>query len=142
MQVFMSKVIVLILLLLATAITSVHAQSAVPVVAPADTLEKLENAEAYKQHLADSSLMATQAQAQIDSLFKDHDAILKTLKAEAAKDLSAERLNNEKTLKALRAEEAELRKELAKEKKKTESWFNRQMKQSMRKTRQETSAEE
>ncbi|RYD97830.1 MAG: hypothetical protein EOP54_09615 [Sphingobacteriales bacterium] len=138
----MSKVIVLILLLLATAITTVQAQSAVPIVAPADTLEKLENAEAYKQYLADSILMTSQSQAQIDSLFKDHDAIVKTLQAEAAKDLSAEKVSNEKTLKALRAEEAALRKELNKEKKKTENWFNRQVNKSMRKTKYETADEE
>lgn len=138
----MSKVIVLILLLLATAIISVQAQSAVPVVAAADTLEKLENSAAYQQHLADSSFLAARSQAQIDSLFKDHDAILKTLRADAVKELSAERLGNEKTLKALRTEEAELRRELNKEKKKTESWFNKQVKKSTRKTRQETTGEE
>ncbi|GEM_PF-1479848 len=138
----MSKAIVLILLLLTTAIVSVHAQSAVPVVASADTLEKLENSEAYQQHLADSNLMTTQSRSQIDSLFKDHDAILKTLRAEAAKDLSLEKTNNERTLKALRAEEAALRKELSKEKKKTENWFNKQIKKSVRKTRSDTVEEE
>lgn len=138
----MSKIIVLILLLLTTAIVSVHAQSAVPVVAPADTLEKLENSEAYQQHLADSNLMATQSRAQIDSLFKDHDAIIKTLRAEAAKDLSVEKANNEQTLKALKTEEAALKKELSKEKKKTENWFNKQMKKSVRKTRYDVAEEE
>ena len=138
----MSKVIVLILLLLTTAIISVHAQSAVPVVAPADTLEKLKNSEAYQQHLADSSLLSSQYKAQIDSLFKDHDAIIKTLRAEAAKDLSLEKRNNEQTLKTLRTEEAALRKELNKEKKKTENWFNKQMKKSVRKTRYDVGEEE
>ncbi|MBL7706919.1 MAG: hypothetical protein JNM21_15335 [Taibaiella sp.] len=137
----MSKIIVLILLLLTIAIVSVHAQSAVPIVAPADTLEKLENSEAYQQHLADSTLMATQSRAQIDSLFKDHDAIIKTIRAEAAKELSVEKMNNEQTLKALRTEEAELRKELSKEKKKTENWFNKQMKKSVRKTRYDAAEE-
>lgn len=138
----MSKIIVLILFLLTIAIISVHAQSAVPVVAPADTLEKLENSEAYKQHLADANLMANQSQAQIDSLFEDHDAIIKTLRAEAAKELSVEKVNNEQTLKALRTEEAALRKELNKEKKKTENWFNKQMKKSVRKTRYDAAEEE
>lgn len=138
----MSKAIVLILLFLTIAVTSVYAQSAVPILPPADTLEKLEHSEAYKQHLADSSLMATQSQAQLDSLFKDHEAIIKTLRAEADKEFSAEKVNNEKTLKALRAEEVELKKELSREKKKTENWFNKQMKKSMRKTRHETVEEE
>lgn len=138
----MSKIIVLILFLLTIAIISVHAQSAVPVVAPADTLEKLENSEAYQQHLADSNLVANQSQVQIDSLFEDHDAIIKTLRAEAAKELSVEKVNNEQTLKALRTEEAALRKELNKEKKKTENWFNKQMKKSVRKTRYDAAEEE
>lgn len=138
----MSKIIVLIFFLLTIAIISVHAQSAVPVVAPADTLEKLENSEAYKQHLADANLVANQSQAQIDSLFEDHDAIIKTLRAEAAKELSVEKVNNEQTLKALRTEEAALRKELNKEKKKTENWFNKQMKKSVRKTRYDAAEEE
>lgn len=138
----MSKAIVLILLFLTIAVTSVRAQSAVPALPLPDTLEKLEDSEAYKQYRSDSGLMAAQSQAQLDSLFKDHEAIIKTLRVEAAKALSAEKVTNEKTLKALRAEEVALRKELGREKKKTENWFNKQIKQSMRKTRHETVEEE
>ncbi len=138
----MSKIIVLILLLLTAAFISVNAQSAVPVVKGTDTLEQLEDSEAYQQHLADVTLLNSQSQSGIDSLFKDHDAIIKTLKAEAAKELSEVKLNNEQMLKALRAEEIALRKELSKEKKKTETWFNKQAKKSFRKTKPGTVEEE
>lgn len=138
----MSKVIVFILLFWAMAAISARAQSAVPVVAQEDSLERLEASDAYKQHLIDSARLAASSQAQIDSLFRDHDAITKTLKAESIKAFEAEKAGNEKTLKALRAEETELKKELAKEKKKTENWFNKQLKKSMKKTKSEDISEE
>ncbi len=120
--------------------TSALAQ--VPVSSPrapqqTDTLEPLEQSAAYKDHEASTTRLKDDAQRQLDSLFSNHEDILNTTKAEALKDWEAAKLENNKTLKALREEEVELRKELKKEQQKSNPNFKTKLRKSFNKTKYE-----
>lgn len=124
------------------AFNAVFAQAPVPPMATADTLETLEQSLDYKSHQTQTAQIQKEEQAKLDSLFSNHNQIVNTLRIEAAKDWEWQKAENEKTLKALRTEEVELKKELEREKKKNNGWLQKQMKKSLKKTKTSTEEED
>lgn len=135
----MNKIGIWLFLFLCCATVNALAQSPVP--NPAgnipDTLETLEQSEAYKAHIAGTAAMKADAQKQLDSLFNNHEQIIGTTKAEALKDWEAAKIENTNTLKALREEEMELRKELEKAQQKSNNGLKTRLRHSFNKTKYE-----
>ncbi len=131
----------MVLIILATANALAQAPVSMPAAKP-DTLEKLEQSEAYKEHLLQTTQLHSENEKQIDSLFHNHESIVHTLKTEALKEWEAEKAANAKTLKELRVEETRLKKELRKEQKKTDNWLQKQARKSFKKTKYEDSSSE
>lgn len=116
---------------------SSKAQSAVPHITEGATVAPLEKDSMELQHQVESQSILKNTQTTLDSLFQDHDAIVKTLKKQSAKEWDQLMESSTQTIKELKEEEKQLRKELNKELKKSEKMLRKAAKKSKKAPAQE-----
>lgn len=139
----MKRSAAILVTLIGFAIQKAAAQSpAMSIAPPPDTLERFEGSAEHQKHEIEIAREKEEAQKALDSLFQDHEQILKVTRSAALKEWEIAKAEDAKTLKELKEEEIALRKELKEEQKRSEDGLRPRTKRSFNRTKYEATSEE